>query len=159
MADLSLELEGLEETIEDLDRLQERWTGGGSWVVGTAVNYSVFLEFGTSKMDPKPFVRPALHEARRSVEGFIRDNTNTTVSEIDSARELVRVIAFALERRIKEIITEKGLVDTGTMRASVLAVPGDDLSALPSPNDLETDEEGNPIDARVTASQSFEVNA
>jgi len=42
-----------------------------------------------------------------------------SLEEIDSVDELVRTIAFGLERRIKRIITVKGLVDTGTMRESV----------------------------------------
>lgn len=137
MADLSLELEGLEETLEELDRLQERWTGGGSWVVGTAVEYSIFLEFGTSKMDPKPFMRPALHAYRANLRKAIAADTNTTLEEIDSADELVRVIAFGLERRIKRIITSKGLIETGTLRASVQAVPGTDVGQLPSADEVD----------------------
>jgi len=83
-------------------------------------------------MDPKPFFRPALGELRaKGVAGFVREHTRTTVEALGSAGQVVAALALALERRIKEIITRKGLIDTGTLRASVLAVPGDNPSALP----------------------------
>lgn len=113
----------VDDAIDELDDLQERYTGGGTWVVGSAVEYAIYLEMGTRDMDPKPFLRPALFEARQSLPQFIADNTSTTLNAIDTADELVRTVAFALERRIKQIITEKGLIDTGALRASVVAVP------------------------------------
>lgn len=155
MTEFDHNLDGLEQHIADLEREQERWEGGDAWFVGTAVEYSVYLEFGTSKMDPKPYFRPTLHEVEaRGVPGFIRQHTATTVEEIGSIDELIRTLAFALERRIKEIITKKGLVDTGTLRASVLAVPTDP-SKLPDADDLEFDENDMAVDARAT----FEVAA
>ncbi|QLH82463.1 hypothetical protein [Halosimplex pelagicum] len=136
MAELSLMVEGIEETIEELERLEERWTGGGPWVVGTAVEYAVYLEFGTSKMDPKPFVRPAIHAYRSNLQAAIAADTNTTLDAIGSAEELVQTIAYGLERRIKRIITAKGLIETGTLRASVQAVPGDDVDQLPTADEV-----------------------
>lgn len=74
-------------------------------------------------MDAKPFVRPALNEIRlEGVRGFIAHNTRTSVEELESAQDLVDTLGLALERRIKEIITAKGLIDTGALRASVAVV-------------------------------------
>lgn len=137
MTSIDVDVHGLEALFDELDDLEDAWADDQRWVVGTAVEYSIYLEFGTSKMDPKPFFRPALQEARRDIEGFIRDNTNTVVSEIGSADELVRTIAFALERRVKEIVTRKGLIETGTLRASVQAVPGADVGQLPSADEID----------------------
>lgn len=138
---------GFTDAIEELKDLEEDLGRGGPWVVGTAVNYSVFLEFGTRKMDAKPVFRPVLAEVRaQGVEDFIDDNSRTSVGEIDDVGELVRVLAFALERRVKEVITKKGLIDTGTLRASVKAVPGADVSQLPSADEVD-------------ASADVEVNA
>lgn len=148
MAELNLDLDGLEETYEALDRLEDRWTGGGRWVVGTGVEYAIYLEFGTRHMDPKPFLRPAVTELQRGVGQFIRANTNTTLEEIDDVEELLRTIAFGLERRIKEIITQKGLVATGTLRASVSALPLADANMLPTAEDVD------PV-----ATEDFEVSA
>lgn len=149
MADFDLELQGMQGVLDELDDLEERWTGPERWVVGTAVNYSIYLEMGTRHMDPKPFFRPALSELRmQGIGGFIAHNTRTNIDEIDDIGGLVRKLAFALERRIKEIITAKGLIETGTLRASVKAVPGTDVSQLPTAEDINAD-----------AAADFEVTA
>ena len=135
---MNFETSGIGTQLRELRENKRAWSGGDdTWYVGTAVEYGVYLEFGTSKMDAKPFFRPALAEARRDLETFVADNTKTTMQQIDSVDELVRTIAFALERRVKEIITEKGLIDTGTLRASVQAVPT-------RPRDLPTADEVDP---------------
>lgn len=138
MTDFDMDAD-FEELVEALEDLQQQASGGGSYYVGTAVEYSVYLEVGTSKMDPKPFFRPALNEARRDLESFIARNTSKGVGDIETARELVRTVAFALERRVKEIIAEKGLIDTGTLRASITAAPVPE--ALPDADEVSVNEE------------------
>jgi len=66
---------------------------------------------------------------------FVADNTGTTIRQIDSAEELVETIGLALERRVKEIITRKGIIDTGTLRASIRAV--DAQSELVAADEVE----------------------
>jgi len=128
MADFETELESFNRVLDSLNDIERQLDPGEPVVVGTAVNYSVFLEFGTSDMDPKPFFRPALAELRvKGVEGFIKDSgilRNKEFSDVEDADEVVDALALTLERRIKEIITEKGLIDTGTLRASIVAVSG-----------------------------------
>lgn len=122
MSDFSFDLNGIGDLQEEFADEIEDWSGGGSLFVGTAVEYSVYVEFGTSKMDARPYFRPALAEAKADLKGFIRDHTDTSISAIKSADRLVKTVALALERRVKEIITDKGLIDTGTLRASIRAV-------------------------------------
>ncbi|WP_226479165.1 hypothetical protein [Natrinema amylolyticum] len=123
MTSFDFDIKGLEEHQRQLREERDKWAGdGGKWHVGSAVNYAVYLEYGTSKMDPKPFFRPALAEAEQDLSAFVRDNTKKTVSQIDGPKELVKTVAFALERRVKQIIKEKGLIDTNAMRASVATV-------------------------------------
>lgn len=132
MADLSLDLEGVDALHEELNRLEEAWTGDSHWVVGTQVEYGIYLEYGTSKMDPKPFFRPALNELRwKGPADFLDDHTKTTVEEIDNAAELIRKLALALERRIKQIIQTRGLIETGTLRWSITAVPRSAAGQIP----------------------------
>lgn len=133
----------------ELRQERQQWSGGPRWVVGTAVEYAIYLEFGRGRvtaddgealrfededgdviyrqsvgpMDPKPFFRPAVAAYQANLAAAIDSDTETTFEEIDSIDELVRTIALGLERRIKRIITAKGLVDTGTLRASVMALP------------------------------------
>jgi hypothetical protein len=130
--DLDLNLNGLEAAINRLDELEDDVETLTTYTVGTAVEYSLYLEFGTSQMDAKPFFRPAINEVRaQGVDGFIAHNTRTSVEALPDADAVIRVLALALERRVKEIITDKSLIDTGTLRASIVAVRGDDPSVLP----------------------------
>lgn len=108
----------------------------GSWHSSQLLD--IFLEFGTSKMQARPFFRPVLAEIRaQGIEDFISDNTQTTVRELEDVDVLVRTLALAIERRVKEVITRKGLVDTGTLRSSVKAVKGADVSQLPSADEVD----------------------
>jgi hypothetical protein len=150
MVNVELELEGFRNLIDALNDLEARLDSDTTWLVGTAVNYSVFLELGTSDMDPKPFFRPALGELRaKGVGGFIRDNTNTTLEALDETDEVVAAVAFGLERRIKEIITRKDLIDTGTLRASVLAVPNGVLGDLPGADEFSGFDSDSPAPANA----------
>lgn len=146
--DLSLELQGLEEALARLEELEGDVETLATYTVGTGVEYAVYLEFGTSKMDAKPFVRPTINEIRvQGVDGFIRHNTKTTVEAQESVDDVIRILAFAVERRMKEIVTDKGLIDTGRLRASIVAVRGGDPSALPSADDLSGFDPDNPAPA------------
>ena len=137
MGDFDLALNGVRAAIDRLEEVEDDIETVGSFIVGTGVEYSVYLEFGTSKMDAKPFFRPALNEVRaQGVDGFIRHNTRTSVSAQDDASDVLRILALALERRVKEIITRKGLIDTGTLRASIVALRGVEPDALPTAADF-----------------------
>lgn len=158
---MGVEVNGLADVFEDLDDLEDDFTGPTEpWVVGTNVEYSIYLEFGTSShpieadeaealrfesggevlfrdnvehpgIDPMPFFRPAVNEVRLEGEvGFIRHHTRKEPEDIDTVREFVSTLALALENRIKEIITRKGLIDTGNLRNSVQAVPVSDVGNL-----------------------------
>lgn len=146
--DFNVETTGFDTAIEDLKDIEEDLGQGGPWIVGTKVNYAIYLEAGTSKMSAKPFFRPALAEVRmQGIDGFIDANTRKSVDEIDDVADLVKTLALALERRIKQIITAKGLVDTGTLRASVTATRGG-VGDLPS---LEEAQEMASADVEVDA--------
>jgi len=153
-----VDVQGFDAAIEELKDIEDDLGQGGPWVVGTAVNYSIYLEFGTSRMRARPFVRPVLSEVRtQGIEDFIQDNTRTSVAQIDDVNELVRVLALSMERRIKEVITEKGLIDTGTLRASVAAVPGESVDVLPEAGDIDASGEGLPSDVGPEIRSEIEI--
>jgi hypothetical protein len=145
MTEFSLDTSGFESAIEEVNDLIDDVQTGAEFVVGTGVNYAVFLEGGTSKMDAKPFFQPALNEVTlQGVDGFIAHNTETTVEALGTLKQVLAALALAIERRVKEIITTKGLIDTGTLRASVLAIPGDDPSPLPGVSEFSGFDSQNP---------------
>jgi hypothetical protein len=146
--DLDLNLDGLEAAINRLNELEDDVETLATYTIGTGVSYAVYLEFGTSQMDAKPFFRPAINEVRiQGVDGFIAHNTKTTVGALPDADAVIKTLAFALERRIKEIITDKDLIDTGTLRASVLAVRSDTPSVLPGEDEFSGFDSDNPAPA------------
>ena len=153
MSDADFSINGIGSLREEFDDRIDDWSGGGTVFVGTAVEYSLFVEFGTSEMNARPFFRPVINDARIDTEGFLDRNTQTSISEIDSADRLVRTLALAIERRVKEIITEKGLIDTGTLRASITAVPTE--SALPEADDFSGD--NIPPDAGRGVTEAIEL--
>jgi hypothetical protein len=159
---IDLGLEGVEAAIEELEDLEDDVETITTYTVGTAVQYSLYLEFGTSKMDARPFFRPAINEVRaQGVDGFIAHNTRTSVDALNDIDSVLRVLALALERRIKEIITQKSLIDTGTLRASIVAIRGGDPTGLPAESDFagfDSDSQAPATAGRAAADETVDIN-
>lgn len=83
--------------------------GQVEYVVGTNVEYSVYVEFGTSEQRAQPYLRPALEQAVREFD--------TYASDADSPEELVETLAL----RVEAIAKDKAPVDTGNLRGSIEA--------------------------------------
>lgn len=128
-------LVGAADMLDAIDDLKDQVDGTATFVVGSNVEYSIFLEFGTSKMQAYPWLRPAVRELQRNPEAFIEANTNTSIDELDSVDAVVRVIALALERKMTNNVTAEGgrdrspgthpdhpARDTGNLAASIKAV-------------------------------------
>lgn len=47
--------------------------GSGYADVGTSARYGAFLEFGTSRMAPRPYIEPSLEKARPDAERALRE--------------------------------------------------------------------------------------
>jgi len=162
MSDFSLDVDGIERAIdevrEQIDDVQSR----AEFVVGTGVEYAIYVEAGTRDMDPRPFFQPVINEVRlQGVGGFLKHNTQTSVEALDTLDQVLKALVFAIERRVKEIITQKGLIDTGVMRASVVAVRGGDPSKLPSADEFSgfTSENPAPQSAgRALAQETVDIN-
>lgn len=110
MADWGAAMMGLDAVTDSLDAVDESWGSSATWVVGSNVEYSVYQEFGTSKMEAQPHLRPAVEQVMRSEADQLAD-------QADSADELVKLIALAVERRTKELAP----VEFGTLKASYAA--------------------------------------
>jgi hypothetical protein len=91
---------------------------GEAWV-GSAVVYGPFQEFGTKVLQERPHWRVAIPEIIAMVgqdEGLQGAVVDGLVGDGDPAP--IR-IALMIERRVKEIIQAKGIIDTGNYRASI----------------------------------------
>lgn len=92
-----------------VDALDYNPLGTVEYVVGTNVEYSVYVEYGTSSQQAQPYMRPALERAIRDFD--------TYANSADSPKELVEKLALRVEREAKEEVP----VDTSTLRNSIEA--------------------------------------
>lgn len=105
--------------------------------VGSAVEYGPFQEFGTFWIQERPHWRVAIPEViadagsgglKREMEESLFEavTAGATSSEVDSGGNPPYVMALAIERRVKQVITAKKIIDTGNYRASVSAGRSED---------------------------------
>jgi len=117
MASFNLTATGFDDVLRLFDDISTRFDGDTVYLVGPTVEYAVYVELGTSKMEARPFVRPAA-ERVQSDFGLVSQFIDGSTLDVGEAG-LIEATALAVEAEIVRIITEKGLIDTNTMRASV----------------------------------------
>lgn len=83
------------------------------WIVGTGVEYADDVEFGTSRQRAQPYMRPAVRHAEGKFDTFLAQ----AGSNPDALQALIRLIAFAVEGKAKEVVA----VDTGNLKNSISA--------------------------------------
>lgn len=93
--------------MNELDSLQINIKSNAVYVVGTNVEYSVWVEMGTSSMAAQPYLRPAVRDAERKIPQF--------AEQAGSTDELIKLIALHIER----VAAEKAPVDTGNLMSSI----------------------------------------
>lgn len=82
---------------------------GVTYVVGTPVEYSVYVELGTSRMAAQPYLRPAVERVARNIQSYL--------DGADTLADAIAAIALAIEAEAKRLCP----VDTGQLRASISA--------------------------------------
>jgi len=89
-------------TVEkNIDELKERFEGETVYVVGSNVEYGVYLEMGTRDMPPYPWFRPAIREFKANPEQLIQRHTGfTSIDEIPSEDVLVKAVATTLSEQM-----------------------------------------------------------
>jgi hypothetical protein len=113
---------------ERVRELKDDYSTAGTFVVESGAEYSVAIEMGRGPVEaqdadalqfedqdgntiyrasvdghqPYPFFRPAIREFKANPEAFILKNTELNALDgVDSADEMVRTVAFALEAQMK----------------------------------------------------------
>jgi hypothetical protein len=113
-----LSISGLATTMQLLESLQFSVGDEAAYIVGPTVNYAVFVDRGTSKMEARPFVRPAAERVQANLETEVGRFLDGDLGD-SSMDAITRAAALAVQREMQRIITQKGAVDTGTLRSSV----------------------------------------
>jgi len=84
-----------------IKELKERGEGNAVYVTGTNVEYGAYLEFGTRKMPPYPWFRPAIIQFEANPEATIRANTGyNSIDEIPTTNAFVRAAAEGLANQM-----------------------------------------------------------
>jgi hypothetical protein len=110
MSEFDLSVSGVDRVRTRLSTLQDRLSESATWVVGTNVSYSVYVEFGTRHMAAQPYLRPAVEHVRR--------NADSIAAAAETPAQLVAMLALEVERYAKRVVP----VDTGNLRSSIRAV-------------------------------------
>ncbi len=113
----ALAFTGLTQLASLLKRL-EGATFGEAWV-GSAVVYGPFHEFGTAVLQERPHWRVAINEIVAGAAGNTELQEGIIKGLTAGAGDSPMEIALLIERRVKQLITSKGIIDTGNYRGSV----------------------------------------
>lgn len=84
-----------------------RYRVNNTWYVGTNVHYGAYVEFGTSRMQAQPFLRPAAREVSGDLEEYF--------SRHNSGDAALKAVALDVERQAKKNCP----VDTGNLKGSI----------------------------------------
>lgn len=138
MTDIEFNFEGAQQTFEAFQELRERYEGDGvTVVVGTTVEYGIYLEMGTRHMPPYPWFRPAVREFKANPEQFIFNNTDfNSIDAIETTEEMVETVGAALQNRMEDNVNaqdasrdrspgthpEHPSRDSGNLTASIMSV-------------------------------------
>jgi phage gpG-like protein len=109
-----MSITGLVDAIDVLQQLKIEYSSGATYVVGPTVEYAVYHELGTSKMEARPFAQPAAERVQADIEGKARPFLKGRDEEA-----IVRAVALAVEAEMKRIVKQKEIWDTGTLHASI----------------------------------------
>lgn len=99
----------LGQTIAAYKQIKTRLEDGVVYVVGTNVEYAIFVEGGTRHMSAQPFLGPAMREAQRNIQRI--------TAGAETVAEAVKKVALFIERRAAELAP----VDTGNLMGSIRA--------------------------------------
>ena len=84
-----------------------------TWVIGPNTDYDVYIEFGTPRMPARPCVKTGAERAMVKI--------NELASKAKDFNEFLRLLAFSVEKEIKDVIKEWDVIDTGNYWRSVTA--------------------------------------
>lgn len=107
MFNSNIDVVGFTQTVASVNEVKNSLESDSTWIVGTNVEYAVYVEYGTEDMSAQPYLRPAVREAVREIESEDFDNINS----------LIETLAYSIEEKAKT----KAPVDTGNLRRSIEA--------------------------------------
>lgn len=107
---------GFDEVFDALESLGMRFGGDTVYVVGPTVEYGIYNELGTSKMEARPYMRPAAERVEASPRAMLEQYAQ---SGIRTEEDVIRTLAIAVQNEAKKIADRKGVRESGDLIASI----------------------------------------
>lgn len=121
MSGWGMSVTGLSSVVDLLEQIKVNFDGDAVYVVGPATEYAVYHELGTSKMEARPFMRPAAQRVKANLGQYVQQVSNSQNIPLDSERNVVRCVALAVENEATKIADRKDVRESGTTIASIQA--------------------------------------
>lgn len=118
MSGWGVNLVGYAATLEFFQDVHARFNENVTYIVGPTVNYAIYHELGTSKMEARPFARPAAERVQANLDSKVDRFLEVGILEAGEGA-LVRATALAVQREMQTIIEQKDIWDIGTLHGSV----------------------------------------
>lgn len=119
MSGWGVTLSGMGAARQLIERVDFNFSGDTVYIAGPTVDYAIYNELGTSKMEARPFVRPAAKRVRADTANEIRRISVSQGIPLTSEKAIVRCAALAVQDRMKEIADRKEIRDTGQLINSI----------------------------------------
>lgn len=116
-----MSLTGFDAVMDLLEKVRVNFDGDTVYLVGPSTEYAVYHELGTSKMEARPFMRPATERVRANMSMHVRQISSSQNISLDSEANIVKCAALAVQNEAKKIADQKDVRDTGTTIASIQA--------------------------------------
>lgn len=110
---------GFAETVETFRDIQMAWDNGVFYITGPTVNYAIHNEYGTSKMEARPFIRPAAERVQNDPDRYATQMASAQSIDISTEAGFVKALALAVQNEAKRIADQKDVRDTGDLIASI----------------------------------------
>lgn len=119
MSGWGVSVTGLDAAMGVIDQITAEFTGETTYIAGPTVEYAIYQELGTSKMEARPFVRPAAEHVRQNTASEVKRISRSQGIPLNSEENIIRCAALAVQDRIRRIADRKDIRDTGELIATV----------------------------------------
>jgi hypothetical protein len=117
-----LSITGVAKVVSLFEQLQISFDGDTVYLVGPSTEYAVYHELGTSKIEARPFMRPAAERVQANLVGYVKRMSRSQGIPLTSEANVVKCAALAVQTEAKKIADQKDVRDTGQTIASIKAV-------------------------------------
>lgn len=119
MSAWGIKASGIGSVMDLLENLQVGFDGSSAMVVGPTVEYAIYHERGTSKMQARPFMGPAARRVDANTGMYVKRMAASQGISLDSEENIVRCAALAVQKEAQRLVEEKDIWEYGTLHGSI----------------------------------------